>query len=77
MFFMSIFIFVFYTQMYTCKYVIVLIFVIARTGVKFCDKIPLASDEGKIAILSTTREIYPKFRSYPCYYIHYTNIIQV
>ena len=28
------------------------------------------SDDGKIAVLAATHEIYPKFHSCPCYYIY-------
>ena len=47
---------------------------------KFWDKLTHCSDDGKIAlgcalcnfiaVLATTREIYPKFHSFPCYYIY-------
>ena len=54
--------------------------VIAQAGVNFGINSTRCSDDGKtafgcascnfIAVFATTCEIYPKFHSFPCYYIY-------
>ena len=47
------------------------IIVIARVGVKFGINSTRCTKDGKIAILGTHENFYPKFHSCPCYYIIY------